>query len=585
MGKSAAERWSVGAYPSLHEAVVGTVKCARLSPEQVRRVVEFANTTAYLTEFRKEGMGHKYIDFGEGGPANPSTVLQDLNDGGGGTVFDTGKTASLNVSAYATAPKPYDPLEEEEKVAVTLLELGLLNTVAGVAGGVAGAHKAGPSRSVEGFARGATGAFVGGGVGALRLGPAVGTLAANAIGAVTGYQLATIGLGKKEEKKASVVGDPYAEAYDPLEEEEKTAWLHPLVGGVAGGVAGAMKADKGERVEAALMGAGGSTLGGMGGMIGGGLAGGVGGAFLGHALGGAPGAAVGAHAGALLGGTTGSIYGGVKGYKHFTKDYGKKGREESEKKASFVGDPYAEAYELRDTLEGQAGHVKEALRQASRNHAHFSADLYEEVKRAALSGYSLGDVTHALSSAAIDDVFVKAAMAGMIDPLLEQGVFLSPEKLAASFTKVAGGTPDLTHPMVQAFQGWCASLEKSASLRKEAQGLEEGVATLNSFIRKRGLYGAAKRVFAASADLGGHIGAGAGHLLAGAGGRETGRSVGRALGYAAPVVATHEAYRRTLKGSPAFQQAKGTALSLVPGTQEYYMAEQNGDPYAMMGGY
>lgn len=380
MGKSAAERWSVGAYPSLHEAVVGTVKCARLSPEQVKRVVEFANTTAYLAEFRKEGMGHKYIDFGEGGPANPSTVLQDLNDGGGGTVFDIGKTASLNVSAYATAPKPYNPLEEEEK----------------------------------------------------------------------------------------------------------TAFVIPI-----------------------------------------------------HAL------------------------------------------------AGGVGDPYAEAYELRDTLEGQAGHVKEALRQASRNHAHFSADLYEEVKRAALSGYSLGDVVHVLSSAATDDVFVKAAMAGMIDPLLEQGVFLSPEKLAASFTKVAGGTPDLTHPMVQAFQGWCASLEKSTSLRKEAQELEEGVATLNSFIRKQasGLIGAAKKVFGASADIGGHIGAGAGHLLAGAGGRETGRSVGRALGYAAPAVAAHEAYRRTLKGSPAFQAAKGTALSLVPGTQEYYMAEQGGDPYAMMGGY
>jgi hypothetical protein len=377
MGKSAAEGWSVGAYPSLHEAVVGTVKCARLSPEQVKRVVEFANTTAYLTEFRKEGMGHKYIDFGEGGPANPSTVLQDLNDGGGGTVFDTGKTASLGVSAYATPPKPYNPVEAEGS--------------------------------------------------------------------------------------------------------EKTAS---------------------------------STL-------------------------------------------------------------------------RFVGDPFAEAYELRDTLEGQAGHVKEALRQESRNHAHFSADLYEEVKRAALSGYSLGDVAHALSSASTDDVFVKAAMAGMIDPLLEQGVFLSPEKLAASFTKVAGGTPDLTHPMVQAFQGWCASLEKSASLRKEAQELEEGVATLNSFIRKQagGLIGAAKKVFGESADIGGHIGAGAGHLLAGAGGRETGRSIGRALGYAAPVVATHEVYRRTLKNSPTFQQAKGNALSLVPGTQEYYMAEQGGDPYAMMGGY
>lgn len=458
MGKSAAERWSVGAYPSLHEAVVGTVKCARLSPEQVKRVVEFANTTAYLTEFRKEGMGHKYIDFGEGGPANPSTVLQDLNDGGGGTVFDTGKTASLSVNAYATPPKPYNPLDGEEKVAVTLAEVGLAGLAAGGVGGVAGALKAGPSKRIEGFARGAAGATtggLGGGVGsAIGTNHVLGALAGTAIGAVTGYQLATIGLG-------------------------------------------------------------------------------------------------------------------------------------NEKKASFVGDPFAEAYELRDTLEGQAGHVKEALRQESRNHAHFSADLYEEVKRAALSGYSLGDVAHALSSASIDDVFVKAAMAAMIDPLLEQGVFLSPEKLAASFTKVAGGTPDLTHPMVQAFQGWCASLEKSASLRKEAQELEEGVATLNSFIRKQagGLIGAAKKVFGASADIGGHIGAGAGHLLAGAGGREAGRSVGRAVGYAAPLVGAHELYRRNLKGSQTFQSAKGTALSLVPGTQEYYMAEQGGDPYAMMGGY
>jgi hypothetical protein len=55
----------------------------------VKRVIEFANTDAYLQEFKKEGADHKYIHF-HGGPANPSEVLKDLNDGGGGTVFDRG---------------------------------------------------------------------------------------------------------------------------------------------------------------------------------------------------------------------------------------------------------------------------------------------------------------------------------------------------------------------------------------------------------------------------------------------------------------------------------------------------------------
>lgn len=88
-GKSAASRYICGKSPTLNDAVVETVKQAALSPEQVKRVVEFANTAAYLYEFKKEGATHKYIEF-EGGPANPSEVLKDLNDGGGGTVFDRG---------------------------------------------------------------------------------------------------------------------------------------------------------------------------------------------------------------------------------------------------------------------------------------------------------------------------------------------------------------------------------------------------------------------------------------------------------------------------------------------------------------
>lgn len=89
LGKEAAAKYCCGVLPTLHEAVVEIVKHAQLSPEQVKRVVEFANTEAYLTEFRKEGSPHRVVHF-DGGPANPSEVLKDLNDGGGGTVFDPG---------------------------------------------------------------------------------------------------------------------------------------------------------------------------------------------------------------------------------------------------------------------------------------------------------------------------------------------------------------------------------------------------------------------------------------------------------------------------------------------------------------
>lgn len=88
-GKQAAGRYLSGESKNLNDAIVSTVKTAGLSPEQVRRVVEFANTEAYLKEFNKEGASHKVVNF-VGGPASPSEVLKDLNDGGGGTVFDRG---------------------------------------------------------------------------------------------------------------------------------------------------------------------------------------------------------------------------------------------------------------------------------------------------------------------------------------------------------------------------------------------------------------------------------------------------------------------------------------------------------------
>lgn len=96
-GKHASSKYLCGACCSLTEAVVETVKSAGLSPEQVRRVVEFANTDAFLKEFKKEGSSTKYVTF-DGGPADFSEVLKDLNDGGGGSVFDRG------IADYSHAP-------------------------------------------------------------------------------------------------------------------------------------------------------------------------------------------------------------------------------------------------------------------------------------------------------------------------------------------------------------------------------------------------------------------------------------------------------------------------------------------------
>lgn len=87
LGKEAATRYTQGASANLTEAVVDVVKTAGLSPEQVRRVTEFANIDAFHQDFRKEGAGHRVVEF-DGGPADFPTILRDLNDGGGGTVFD-----------------------------------------------------------------------------------------------------------------------------------------------------------------------------------------------------------------------------------------------------------------------------------------------------------------------------------------------------------------------------------------------------------------------------------------------------------------------------------------------------------------
>ena len=112
MGKKAAADWERSVYPTLTEAVTAVVKEAQLSPEQVKRVVEFANTSAFLTEFKKEGSAHRVIEFA-GGPADVSAILQDLNDGGGGTVFDRGTLDYNAPPSYESSTKTASAEDEE----------------------------------------------------------------------------------------------------------------------------------------------------------------------------------------------------------------------------------------------------------------------------------------------------------------------------------------------------------------------------------------------------------------------------------------------------------------------------------------
>lgn len=109
LGKQASALFVEGKTKDLSAAVIETVKHAHLSPEQVKRVIEFANTDAYLKEFKKEGQEHKYIDFGHGKLADASEILKELNAGGGGSVFDSGMgDYSLPPSRSKTASEGED---------------------------------------------------------------------------------------------------------------------------------------------------------------------------------------------------------------------------------------------------------------------------------------------------------------------------------------------------------------------------------------------------------------------------------------------------------------------------------------------
>lgn len=78
LGKQAASLADAGPL-SLADAAVRLLNSEKLSSEQVRRVVEFANTEAFNRKFGALDPANRVVDI-EGGPADPEQVIQTLNN-------------------------------------------------------------------------------------------------------------------------------------------------------------------------------------------------------------------------------------------------------------------------------------------------------------------------------------------------------------------------------------------------------------------------------------------------------------------------------------------------------------------------
>jgi len=80
LGKQASAMHSERGVP-LTDAVVQVLGSEQnLGPEHVRRVVEFANTYAFDSEFGKQAGDHRVVNF-DTGPADPSDVMSELRSG------------------------------------------------------------------------------------------------------------------------------------------------------------------------------------------------------------------------------------------------------------------------------------------------------------------------------------------------------------------------------------------------------------------------------------------------------------------------------------------------------------------------
>lgn len=125
LGKTAARLADSGDL-SLSDAVVQTVGREKLNSEQVRRVVEYANTEAFNRKFASTSGSMRSVHF-DGGPADPAEVLQSLNNAA------RPREVTIDSLEYSMPP-------DSSSSKTSSIHIALDRTVEGVMGDVRGLH-------------------------------------------------------------------------------------------------------------------------------------------------------------------------------------------------------------------------------------------------------------------------------------------------------------------------------------------------------------------------------------------------------------------------------------------------------------
>ena len=531
LGKCAAKKYIDGASKSLNDAVVETIKSAGLSPEQVRRVVEFTNTDAFLTEHKKEGSS-RYVDF-HGGPADPGEILRDLNDGGGGTVFDRGADYTMPPPVTKTAA---DVSYAEEMARGESAGRRTGGPIGALAGGaiVALKRKGGAKKKLIGALGGALGGAVSGSALGGHLGRNAG--AANAsdkeeaekTAAAAGYGPTMGDIAADMASKASRRHQmPAYQGYDPFGQEQakrQVAMLQSM-------------GHKGVKVGSAIP---------------------------------------------LL--------------DEDPEETALKEAFAVQEEELPHADPMAPAIQLKDKLAGMADHLTSELTELEGAFQDSLDDVYSHVKHASLEGVPLGQVLAAWQEVVPDPAYVKVAFAHISPRLVEDGVFEGVDAVGGSLEKVAHvGHVNPKHPLVGSMAVMCMTLDKLAQARTAHDELTQERERLEGFIQKTsGIMDAIGRGAKRISDSGGIVpkvtgafrsagetaGKGTkyvGELLGGTGSRgaqTAANAVEKAITYTPHAAATvggllalQEA-RETARYSPGFQTAKNFAMSRIPYTHQ-----------------
>lgn len=553
LGKKASAMYLCGSCATMNDAVVETVKKAGLSPEQVRRVIEFANTDAYIKEFEKKGSTHKYIAF-QGGPANPSEILKDLNDGGGGTVFDRGDGHYDQAPMHKKASVIFQRNREAmQKLAFSTSQPMAYPTMTGE--GTADQEVAVPTAQQQGLSLGsvlaggtAAGAVGGAGIGYAGAKKRVDTMKDLAH---THKVLSRAGAGpiplSHLEEAAKIRGEKFS--------PEHAAVLRQKAERLAG--MGKKEVDTLAR-QVKLERTGSGALRGLG--------------------------------AGLLG--AGALYGGYKGLKAL-KDRATAAAAEKEAVASVdfnpaetafeemwsvkeIPLPYANPFEdvaaMREKLSSIADELRYELSSAESFHESALLDLYQEVKQASAEGVPLGHVLQAWQSIVPGEGFVKTAFMFIGPRLVKEGIFESLEDLGGSIEKVAsrGLMVNMDHPLISTFAAYCENLEKMATLRAERGAVLGELDYVNTFLKEAGgilpdmFHDVTKWTREEAAPV---VQQGVGTVL--------GDTAGRAAGFLtrfAPHIGVG------LGAKELWDRASNSRVanffqSRIPGTQEYYMRQ------------